>query len=462
MTTELPAAVAAGRRSWLPWMLPVAALLVVVGLLFWQQRRNGRLISIAFPAAHGLRPGAALQFRGMEVGEVSALRPSADGVAVDVRLRHDAAFIARAGSQFWIVRPEVDLTAISGLDTIIGARYIAVRPGAGVPQSRFVGVAQRPVVPDWLAEGPGFVLVASDRGGLQVGAPVLYRQCRVGLVTGVELARDASAVEIRCRVAPNYAGLVQQDSRWWRQGGVRLQAGWGGVSASIDSLAAVLRGGIAFASPAADRPAPAGSRFRLAAEADEEWLTWEPSLSIGAAPLVARAPLVTPVQLAWRSGSWWTSNHRRSGYWLATPAGSLAPADLIEPLAAEEAELHCDGESVSPPAVTPEIVQPGLALVPGYRPAPMPGGLRAAETPEDVIVGLAPGRLIAATRMTASPAGWTIAVAELGLDPTWHGAPVLADADGALVGLLVIDDEGARVLPLTATTVARLVMAPAP
>jgi hypothetical protein len=56
-------------------------------------------------------------------------------------------------------------------------------------------------------------------------------------------------------------------------------------------------------------------------------------------------------------------------------------------------------------------------------------------------LSLAPGGL------DAQDDGWHIDRA-LPLDARWHGAPVLAREDGRLIGIVLVEAEGARVIPL--------------
>ncbi|MEZ6073957.1 MAG: MlaD family protein [Pirellulales bacterium] len=115
-----------GSRLW--WL--TLACLVVALLVAWRATRpTGATLLIHFPDGHGLRVGDAMRHRGIEVGTVDEvdLAPDLSGVDVTVVLSPAAEVLARADSQFWIVRPRVSLEGVSGLETAIGAKYIAVR-----------------------------------------------------------------------------------------------------------------------------------------------------------------------------------------------------------------------------------------------------------------------------------------------------------------------------------------------
>ena len=123
--------------------MAVALVASVVG-------RSNPQITVAFESGHGIKPGDALRYRGIEVGRVSAvvLNPAADRVEVEIELERKSAALARQGSQFWIERPRVSLSRVSGLETVVGANYLGVIPGPeGSPASRrFEGLETPPTL----------------------------------------------------------------------------------------------------------------------------------------------------------------------------------------------------------------------------------------------------------------------------------------------------------------------------
>src|SRR5437763_123006 len=113
------------RLGWY-WLLPLLAVGVVTVVLTLAWSRRGVPISVRFQDGHGLKPGDAVRCRGIVIGEVRSVRLAADlvGVVAQAELDADAAQVARAGSKFWIARPEAGLTiGVRGLDTVVGAKY---------------------------------------------------------------------------------------------------------------------------------------------------------------------------------------------------------------------------------------------------------------------------------------------------------------------------------------------------
>ena len=211
------------------WLLTSVCGMISLGL-FWYSRHNaGDLITIEFRDGHGLKPEDRLTFRGIDVGAVEKieLNPNRDGVVVHVRVTAHARSMAAEGAKFWIVRPMLSFDSIQGLDTLIGAKYIAIDPpSVGTRlQSRFVGLDSAPII----APSDGSLEISLDantRGGLENGAPILFRGFRIGNVVQVGLAMDARTVRARCAIEHEYRDIVRKNSKFWNRSGWRLDIGY--------------------------------------------------------------------------------------------------------------------------------------------------------------------------------------------------------------------------------------------
>ncbi|MGB7768770.1 MAG: MlaD family protein [Verrucomicrobiia bacterium] len=136
------AQVGKSHLNWLLWLVPVAAALVCAWFVGQDFIFAGPTVTIYFENADGLQEQNSLvKYRGVKVGEVGTLKLSKDRQRVAVRAQLDAsaANLARQGSVFWIVRPQVKLGALSGLQTIVSGNYITVEPGNGARTNQFTG-----------------------------------------------------------------------------------------------------------------------------------------------------------------------------------------------------------------------------------------------------------------------------------------------------------------------------------
>ena len=191
-----------GRAVSILWFVPVLAV-GLVGVLFFQAyAQRGPIITINFANGEGLRAGDPVSFRGVQVGKVREvlLTPDLAGVSTRIELNKDASGLAVEGSRFWVVRPELSLTRVSGLETLLGPRYIEAEPGpAGSPARSFQGL-QTP-------RGAGGDCRRRRRARLTLSGAAGLRdtrlarglsRVRVGSVLAADLSADALSM---CRCA---------------------------------------------------------------------------------------------------------------------------------------------------------------------------------------------------------------------------------------------------------------------
>jgi paraquat-inducible protein B len=271
------------RRISIVWAIPLVAA-VLAGVLFYQKViRAGPKITLLFEDANGVRPGQTFIFyRGVRVGEVRSVTTSRDQqkAVVEARLMENAAPLARAGSVFWIVRPELSGGNFRGLGTIISGPYIQVVPGNGAPQFIFEGQQKAPLI--GAEEGLKVTLMAPQLGSLKAGSPIYYRGIQVGAIEDFQLADDARMVNIHIHIRRRYAPLVRTGTMLWNASGVRAEFGlFRGAQIQIESLESTFAGGIAFATPSAkDAPARSGMLYRLYEKPQDEWLDWAPTIEL--------------------------------------------------------------------------------------------------------------------------------------------------------------------------------------
>jgi paraquat-inducible protein B len=274
------------RRPNLPlvWIVPLAAL-AVGGWMVWREfRHRGPEITIDFAEGAGVEPDkTTLRYKGVAVGTVTAvdLKPDMSGVSVRLRVDKTAAALAREDSRFWIVHPQIGFSGVRGLETLLTGARIHVRPGNGAPATHFQGLEDIPPSEN-VSAGRAFMLRSDRLGSLSPGAPVFYREVKVGAVETSRLAHDAASVLIRIRVETPYVELVRTNSRFWNTGGASFKVSLLGAEFKTTSLESLFAGGVAFATPEGELApvAAEGGTFTLSHEADKEWLKWQPRIKI--------------------------------------------------------------------------------------------------------------------------------------------------------------------------------------
>lgn len=249
--------------------------------------QQGVAVTIKVARADGLRSGTPIRFKGLDVGKIESVDLSEDlqSVILKARITEVSGRIARVGSQFWVVKPELGLMKTANLETLVTGQYIAVQPAAKQlgPQTAFTALDQAPEAAISQA-GLSLVLSAARRGSLKEGVPVTYREVSVGKVTGYELGSTADRVLIHILIEPRYAPLVRSGSRFWNTSGFGVDFGlFKGATIRTESLETLVQGGIAFATPdngTMGNPARPEQTFPLFDKFEDEWLQWSPKIPL--------------------------------------------------------------------------------------------------------------------------------------------------------------------------------------
>ena len=195
---SIPTALVQPKRPVWPmtrlWLVTLAAVIGTAALIAMSLRSSGPVLTIRFADGNGLKAGDVMKYRGIAIGEVTdvELTPERDRVAVRVRIEPHAAPMARRGSLFWVERPRVSMSRVSGLETVVGAKFLGVIPGpASEPAAvDFDGLESPPTLNQ--PESTEITIHFREGHGLQVGDPLRHRGIAVGEVTAVDLVPDLS------------------------------------------------------------------------------------------------------------------------------------------------------------------------------------------------------------------------------------------------------------------------------
>jgi len=237
-----------GRLSTI-WLIPLLAL-VIGGWLAWKSySERGPEIQIAFKSATGLQAERTkVKFMDVEVGQVTSISVSPDltHALVKARLLADSERYLTEKTRFWVARPRISATEVTGLETLFSGAYIAIDPVLGGESTReFSGLDTPPLVTT-SEPGKHFVLHATTLGSLNVGSPVFYRSIQVGQVVGYDLAKDGQSVGIQVFVSAPYERLVLTNTRFWNASGIDVKLTPDGIQVDTESLLSVIIGGVAF------------------------------------------------------------------------------------------------------------------------------------------------------------------------------------------------------------------------
>jgi paraquat-inducible protein B len=265
-----PTAAPRSHRSRIPlvWIVPGVAALIGIWLAADTILSRGPTLTVTFLDAEGLEAGKTrLRCQSVEIGVVKAVTLAADRRTVKVTIA-TAGFATPffvSSARFWIVRPRLGTTGISGLETLLSGPFVAMDIGSSRKSARhFTGLETPPVVASETS-GREFLLESPDVGSLNVSSPVYFHRIPVGRISSVDLNPDGRGVTFRVFIEAPYDRFVTMDTRFWHASGIDVVLNSEGLQVQTQSLSAILAGGIAFESaPDSDTAARAPQHFRFA------------------------------------------------------------------------------------------------------------------------------------------------------------------------------------------------------
>jgi sporulation protein YlmC with PRC-barrel domain len=453
------------------WLLTLLCLIVSAGLVWWSLPQRGVTINIQFPEGHGLQPDDTVRFRGIEVGTVESVKldNALDGVDVEVLLKPFADQLATEGTRFWIVRPELSLTRISGLETAIGHKYIGVSPntdsedGAAKTTYRFRGLADVPV--DTLSEdGLELILRGDKRFSVSKGSTVTFRGVEVGTVLDVVLSQNARHVDVRVRIFNQHAQLLTSETKFWATSGLDLDFKFGfngGFNLDTESLETLARGGVSMITTGQGKSVSPGDVFTLHASSEDAWFTQANNFRMTKIALKGAVPL----SASWTAKSLFGSKQKEVRFnGLASNIDGVRqfifPADIIsEGRELDSFHLQAFGKPVSLESSSEKAIGPHkVVLLP----------LQSQEAKVDFLMELHDEDAISdclAVRVSddletsfhlpvnassikpnlENPEIWDL-IDFNGDRKVWHGSPVLSASDGKLIGILLIEARKAQII----------------
>jgi paraquat-inducible protein B len=268
--SDLPQAdVRSKKQISIVWLIPIVAVLIGGWLAYKGLSEKGPMVTITFESAEGLEAGKTqVKYKDVQLGKVATIHFNADlsRVLITAELVKEATPFLTENTRFWVVRPRVTASGISGLGTLFSGAYIGMDPGReGEPARRFKGLEIPPVVTTGMP-GRDFLLRASTLGSLDIGSPVYYRQIQVGQVIGYELDKKGQSLSIKVFINAPHDKLVVKNTRFWNASGLDLKLDASGIKLNTESLVSIIMGGIAFDTPTSlesGGPAQEGQVFRL-------------------------------------------------------------------------------------------------------------------------------------------------------------------------------------------------------
>ena len=241
------------------WFLPLLALCIGGWLLYSSYRDAGVDITIHFQTAEGITPGKTkVIYMGIPVGTVKDVDVDTeiDGVIIHVEMDKKTKPALVEDTVFWIVKPVVSAGRISGLETLLSGSYITARKGnSSTAQRYFEGLPNPPAM---TKETPGLhlTLETDNLYSLQRGSNIYSKNLKIGIVDDYRL-RDDGRISVDVYIQPEFSHLIQEGTRFWNSSGLSVTGDLqSGLSVNVESVAALIYGGITCATPKSLQDSP--------------------------------------------------------------------------------------------------------------------------------------------------------------------------------------------------------------
>ena len=465
------------------WLVAAVCLILAVGLVWWSLPARGIAINLHFPEGHGLQAEDAVRFRGIDVGIVEEVKLNSKLTGVDVRvsLNPSAQSLAREGTRFWIVRPELSLAGISGLETAVGHKYIGLIPAADneAPYKwTFEGLPSSPA--DALAnDGMELIIRSEKKYSVSAGSPVTCRGVEIGRILSVGLSQDARFVDVRARIFEKYIKLVTTKSKFWATSGVDFDFSFGeGLKLDIESLETIARGGVSMLTTEnGGQPVKPGHVFSpLHSKPDDSW--YSASKLVTSTDVELRG--VLPLELQWQHNGLFgqsTKTTTFNGIPFRDRDGNtfaLIPSDaLLLPKKGVAGSMQLAPIGAPDLAIAITAVEPIQDEPVGVMKLPISSAFssnwlneqaaRQPTQPENSLAVRASGEprnltylhfSIEQASIGDNDGDWVLNSFDGDRD-VWHGSPVLSESDGKLIGILMIGQRQVTILPFDQQMIIR-------
>lgn len=230
-----------------------------------------------------LSKGMPIKYMGLTIGEVETL--SLDNAKKQVKATayiegQYYAMVAKSGSKFSAVSPEISTSGVKNLDAAI-QNYINVDVGSGERKTAFA-LSETETLKTEYSNGFPIVVETTDANGIEAEAPVLYRGMQVGIVQRLSLSELGDRVLIHLRINNKYRHLVRTNTEFWQASGYTMDISLQGASINSGTMSQLLKGGISFSTPSGrvvHPQAQANRHFLLQRKTPEDAQSWDQGIA---------------------------------------------------------------------------------------------------------------------------------------------------------------------------------------
>ena len=233
--------------NFIVWIIPIVSLIVAGWLVYKYYSSLGPLIVIKFKTSGGLEAKRSfVKFKDVKVGKVESIKILKNSVLVKVRMNKAMKIFLNNSTKFWIVKPEIGLNKVRGLDAIISGPYIQMyaKP-KGFSKTFFIGLDTPPLDSE-IVNGKVYKLISFRSYGIKEGMPVYYKDIKVGVVRRVELKNNKVLTYIV--IWKKFDKYINDSTKFWNLKTLKISLREG-LNVEFPTFKELMFGGIKFDTP---------------------------------------------------------------------------------------------------------------------------------------------------------------------------------------------------------------------
>jgi len=233
------------------WIIPLISILVAGWLIYKYYSSLGPLITIKFKNSGGLEPKrSVVKFRDVVVGKVEKIKilKNSESVLVYVRMQKEIKPFLNYTTKFWVVKPQIGLNQIRGLDALFSGPYIQMYAQPKIfAQENFRGLDEPPI-DSAILNGKILTLTADSTYGLSEKLPVYFKHLKIGTIRKIKISKNAK-VKIIISINKKYIHFINDSTKFWNIKKIDISLNKNFLQLSIPTLKELMFGGIVLDTP---------------------------------------------------------------------------------------------------------------------------------------------------------------------------------------------------------------------
>ncbi len=235
-------------------------------------------LTLSMEDKSGIVENSPVIYRGMQIGYVEKLRLKQKRLQASLQIQKRYEKLFQTDTLIWAEQFSADLVqGVQNIQTAVTGSALHVKPGNSGILVQSLTLRSEKLPPSINKKGLRITLKSDMRSSLKIGAPIYYRQVKIGNVERYDLCETGECVRIECFIRPKYAKFVRQNSKFYLSTAIGVDFNLFELKITTGTFETLLQGTISMATPQEyGKKAQEGAEFFMYASAEDEWLSWQP------------------------------------------------------------------------------------------------------------------------------------------------------------------------------------------